>query len=122
MKNTQIPFRKYTGEIYLLKRGLLSIFNRNIIILVTESFKIILIKKSNSLNFIYTKGDKIDPELLSEWVVNNNYDFYFLTESAKLKKDFYFYFYDVILHKKREKKSLIKKLFSLLKDGIFIKK
>jgi hypothetical protein len=122
MKSTRRPFRKHTGEIFLLKRGLLGILNRNIIILVTESFKIILVKKSKTLNFIYTKGDIIDSELLSDWIVKNNYDFYFITESSKLKKDFYFYFYDVILYKKREKKSLMKKLFCLLKNGIFIKK
>jgi hypothetical protein len=121
MKRTFKPFSKHTAELYLIKRGLYGFFNKNISIYITNTFKIISIKKSENVTFLYKKGDTINTDDFSEWIINNNYDFYFLTQNSKLKIDLYFYFHELILNRKKKKKfKLTSKIIKKLKNLFYL--
>ena len=95
-------------------------------IVVTPTFKVVKIDTIYNTNIPIKKGEIINIEKFSKWVVDNKYDMYFSTKNSKFKRDLYFYFDDIILNSNYPKKSIfnniITHLKSLISFRIFIKK
>ena len=95
-------------------------------IVVTPTFKVVKIDTIYNTNIPIKKGEIINIEKFSKWVVDNKYDMHFSTKNSKFKRDLYFYFDDIILNSNYPKKNIfnniITHLKSLISFRIFIKK
>lgn len=95
-------------------------------IVVTPTFKVVKIDTIYNTNIPIKKGEIINIEIFSKWVVDNKYDMHFSTKNSKFKRDLYFYFDDIILNNNYPKKNIfnniITHLKSLISFRIFIKK
>ena len=124
MSLTSTNISKFVANIHLKKRMFFG--NYDIItITVTPSFNIVSINdRYNILPF--EGGEFLRINSLIEWSVTHEYEISFTTKNSKLKRDLYFYFDQVILKNKNNKKSTIRTILtwikSLIKTKIFIKK
>lgn len=118
MLMTTTNFSNFIANITLTKKG---VFGGNVIIIsVTPSLKIINLHYSYKTNLPFNKGELLNVQVFSEWVIKNNYKFSFTTKNSKLKRDLYFYFDDLIIESGVTKK---KYTDSNVGDGkIFTKK
>jgi hypothetical protein len=120
-----INFSNFVAILYLKKTNFLGT-EKTISIVVTPTFKVVKIDSDHNSNIPIKKGEMINIEKFSKWVVENNYELYFLTKNSKLKRDLYFLFDDIILNSGVVKKTVFYNIMSYLKSlisfGIFIKK
>lgn len=95
-------------------------------IIVTPTFKIVKIESNHNSNIPIKKGEYLNPDIFSKWVIKNNYTLNFSTKNSKFKRDLYFYFDDIILNNDIHKKNILNKIVLYLKSlyvfRIFIKK
>jgi hypothetical protein len=120
-----INFSNFIAILYLKKTNFLGV-EKTISIVVTPTFKVVKIDSTHNSNIPIKKGEILNIEKFSKWVVENNYELYFLTKNSKLKRDLYFLFDDIILNSGVVKKTVFYNIMSYLKSlisfGIFIKK
>lgn len=95
-------------------------------IIVTPTFKIVKIESNHKSNIPIKKGEYLNTDIFSKWVINNKYTLNFSTKNSKFKRDLYFYFDDIILNNDIPKKNILNKILLYLKSlyvfRIFIKK
>jgi hypothetical protein len=120
-----INFSNFIAILYLKKTNFLGV-EKTISIVVTPTFKVVKIDSTHNSNIPIKKGEILNIEKFSKWVVENNYELYFLTKNSKLKRDLYFLFDDIILNSGVVKKTVFYNIMTYLKSlisfGIFIKK
>jgi hypothetical protein len=125
MYSYPINFSNFIAILYLKKTNFLGV-EKTISIVVTPTFKVVKIDSTHNSNIPIKKGEILNIEKFSKWVVENNYELYFLTKNSKLKRDLYFLFDDIILNSGVVKKTVFYNIMSYLKSlisfGIFIKK
>ena len=118
-------FSNFIAIIYLKKTNFLGMQN-TISITVTPTFKIVKIESNHNSNIPIKKGEYLNDDIFSKWVIKNNYTLNFSTKNSKLKRDLYFYFDDIILNNDIPKKNILNKIVLYLKSlyvfRIFIKK
>ena len=85
MKNTISFFPNFVAQIHLRKEKIFGLKDLELSLLITPSLKIIKILNEENIDFIYSQGDTIKVEEFSKWVVENGYDFKFLTKSISSK-------------------------------------
>lgn len=121
MSSYHTTFSKFIGIIHLKKTNFFG-FKKIIYIVVTPTFKVLKIEHTHTTDIPIKKGEIINIDVLSKWVTENKYKLSFLTKNSKLKRDLYFIFDDIILHKYDTKKNkFIDYIKSLLTKYIFIK-
>jgi hypothetical protein len=86
MKNTISFFPNFVAQIHLRKEKIFGLKDLELSLLITPSLKIIKILNEENIDFLYSQGDTIKVEEFSKWVVENGYDFKFLTKSKSLKR------------------------------------
>jgi len=115
-------FSNFIATLYLKKTNFLGI-QKTISIIVTPTLKVVKIESKTDIPL--KKGEYIDIENFSKWVVDNNYSLNFFTKNSKFKRDLYFHFDDIILNNKMRKKNIFNKIITYLKSlisfRIFIK-
>jgi len=120
-----INFSNFIAIIYLKKPNFLGMQN-TISIIVTPTFKIVKIESNHKSNIPIKKGEYLNTDIFSKWVINNKYTLNFSTKNSKFKRDLYFYFDDIILNNDIPKKNILNKILLYLKSlyvfRIFIKK
>lgn len=120
-----INFSNFIAILYLKKTNFLGV-EKTISIVVTPTFKVVKIDSDHNSNIPIKKGEILNIEKFSKWVVENNYELYFSTKNSRLKRNLYFLFDDIILNSGVVKKTVFYNIMSYLKSlisfGIFIKK
>lgn len=95
-------------------------------IIITPTFKIVKIESNHNCNIPIKKGEYLNDDIFSKWVIKNNYTLNFSTKNSKFKRDLYFYFDGIILNNDIPKKNILNKIVLYLKSlyifRIFIKK
>jgi hypothetical protein len=118
-------FNNFIATIYLKKINFFGVEN-TISIIVTPTFKVVNINSNHRSLIPLKKGEIIDVEKFSKWVVDNKYRLDFSTKNSKFKRDLYFLFDDIILNSNISKKNIFKIIVTYLKSlidfRIFIKK
>jgi hypothetical protein len=118
-------FSNFIAKLYLKKRNFLGMEN-TISIIITPTFKIVKIESYHNPKIPIKKGEYLNIEKFSKWVIDNNYTLNFSTKNSKFKRDLYFYFDDIILNNDIPKKNILNKIILYLKSlyvfRIFIKK
>jgi hypothetical protein len=104
----------FIAKIRLEKRVFFGV--KKITLLVTPSFKIINIESDFKNNLPFNRGNVLDIELFTKWVIKNHYNFSFTTKNLKLKRDLYFYFDILIIKSEVTKKNLLTRFISLIKS------
>jgi hypothetical protein len=118
-------FSNFIATLYLKKRNFLGMEN-TISIIITPTFKIVKIESNHNCNIPIKKGEYLNDDIFSKWVIKNNYTLNFSTKNSKFKRDLYFYFDGIILNNDIPKKNILNKIVLYLKSlyifRIFIKK
>jgi hypothetical protein len=104
----------FIAKIRLEKSGFFGV--KKITLLVTPSLKIINIESDFKNNLPFNRGNVLDIELFTKWVIKNHYNFSFTTKNLKLKRDLYFYFDILIIKSEVTKKNLLIRFISLIKS------
>jgi len=118
-------FSNFIATLYLKKRNFLGMEN-TISIIITPTFKIVKIESNHNPKIPIKKGEYLNDDIFSKWVIKNNYTLNFSTKNSKFKRDLYFYFDGIILNNDIPKKNILNKIVLYLKSlyifRIFIKK
>jgi hypothetical protein len=86
MNNTILIYPNFIAQVSLKKRSLFGFNDIHILFLLTPSLKIIKISNPQKIKFLYNENDFLVSTNFTKWVVENGYDFKFLTKSKSLKR------------------------------------
>ena len=81
MYSYPINFSNFIAILYLKKTNFLGV-EKTISIVVTPTFKVVKIDSTHNSNIPIKKGEILNIEKFSKWVVENNYELYFLTKNS----------------------------------------
>ena len=113
MSITTANINNFIAKIHLEKGGFFGV--KKITLMVTPSFKIINIQSEFKNDLPINRGDFLNVELFTKWVIKNHYTFSFTTKNSKLKRDIYFYFNNLIIKSEVTKKKYINSFFGFNK-------